>query len=68
MPICLNKMGEAMVKAVMDGISKPYHDTCLFCCNACTCRSECTKCIPCVCSITTHETGDDEEIDPEGKE
>ena len=57
-----------MVKAVMDGISKPYHDTCLFCCNACTCRSECTRVCPCSCSITTHETGEDEEIDPEGKE
>ena len=56
-----------MVKAVMDGISKPWHDSCLYCCNDCTCDSECTQGCPCRCSITTHKSDEDEEIEIENK-
>ena len=58
-----DKMGvsESLAKNLCDGCAKPWHDTMLYMCNACTCSSECSRGCPCKCTITTHETGDDEE-------
>ena len=61
------EMGEALTKQIFDGIARPWHDCCLYCCNSLEVRSECTRGCPCICTITTHETGQDE-TEPQGKE
>ena len=44
-------MGEALTKAIGDPITKMWHDSCVYCCDALDCSSNCGACS---CHCQTH--------------
>jgi len=47
-------MGEVLAKAIGEPLRQMWHDTCIYCCDAFDCSSEC-GCCKCQCVTKAHE-------------